>query len=202
MPAQYGKKWATQGQAEDVTLPSGEVVSARRPGVQGLIKAGIINELDSLTGLVDANHNQRVNPSKKAKGKGAKPVSENLSNAEIKELLGDEGKLENVLRVAAKVAVYVVVRPTLRPHWAEEKDDDGKTVYRELTAIERAAIKVELMETAKFPEDPILFTDEVDMEDTMFLMNYAVGGTRDLAQFRSQLDESVASVESLKDLSL
>lgn len=197
MPAQYGKKWSNKGKTEDVTLPSGEVVLARRPGVQGLIKAGIINELDSLTGLVDRAHNQRVNPSKKAKGKGAKPVTENMSNDEIRELLGDKGKLDNVLKVAAKVAVYIVVRPTLRAHWLDIPDEEGNITQVELGDEEREEIREAAQQESKFPEDPVLFTDEVDMEDTMFLMNYAVGGTRDLAQFRSQLDESVASVESL-----
>lgn len=202
MPAQYGSKWSTSGPqaTEDVPLPSGEVVLARRPGVQGLIKAGVINDLDALTGLVDLNHNQRVNPSKKAKGRGAKPQapgSIQMSNEEIKSLLSDTGKLDQILRVAGRVAAYIVVRPSLRLHWRESEDPrDGKVIFLDLTEEERER------DNSDFPEDPVLYTDEVDMEDLMFLMNFAVGGTRDLAQFRTELDESVAGVVAIQDVPL
>lgn len=208
MPAQYGSKWSTSGPqaTEDVPLPSGETVLARRPGVQGLIKAGVINELDALTGLVDLKHNQRVNPSKKAKTKGAKPqdfTGAQMSNEEIKSLLSDTDKLDQILRVAGRVAAYCVVRPSLRLHWRESEDPrDGKVISLDLTEEERVEIIVDIKAKSPFPEDPVLFTDEVDMEDLMFLMNFAVGGTRDLAQFRAELHESVAGVVALQDVPL
>jgi hypothetical protein len=42
--------------------------------------------------------------------------------------------------------------------------------------------------------ESFIYTDEVDMQDKMFIFNYAVGGTRDLESFREQHAERVGSL--------
>jgi len=49
------------------------------------------------------------------------------------------------------------------------------------------------------PRDPgKLYTDEVDLEDKFFMLNYAVGGVNDLAKFRQQLAPGVDAVQPRK----
>jgi hypothetical protein len=46
----------------------------------------------------------------------------------------------------------------------------------------------------------LLYADEVDLQDRVFIMNFAVGGTRDLARFRREHRESVARISDEQDL--
>jgi hypothetical protein len=46
------------------------------------------------------------------------------------------------------------------------------------------------------PRDPnILYVDQVDFDDKLFIMQFAMGGTRDLEQFRQQQVAHVALVQ-------
>jgi hypothetical protein len=44
-------------------------------------------------------------------------------------------------------------------------------------------------------DESILYADEVDDEDLMFIFQWVSGGTADVARFRSELSEGVASVD-------
>ena len=45
--------------------------------------------------------------------------------------------------------------------------------------------------------DPdVLYVDEVDIEDRMFILNFALGGTRNLERFREELADSVRPVQA------
>lgn len=101
----------TWGQRQDVdlTCPSGQMCRVIRPGVEGLIQLGLLNKLDSLTGLVDQKHIQRVKGGKKA------------PELDINSLIRDPKSLSDALSTMDKVVVHVVQEPalTLDP---EEKD--------------------------------------------------------------------------------
>ena len=203
MPAQYGKGWAEGrgAQLHDLEVPSGDTVLVRRPGVDGLMKAGVLSEVDTLTSLVQTKH---IDPQKnlsKAKAKQGEATAKELS-----ALMKDPGALEAVQRVCYKITAHMVVRPTVLLHfvpWLDAEtekpilDDKGRPTYRDLTKEEREDAELDARENQEYAGDPIVFTDAVDFGDAMFLMNYAVGGTRDLESFRSQFDQSLASVESL-----
>lgn len=196
MPAQqekkYGKVWGNQAeQFRDLVLPTGETVLVRRPGVTGLMQAGILGDLDVLTSLVDKKH---VKPH--TTGKGRQPKAKTKTE-EVADILKNPEQLEAVRRVCLKVVAYVVVRPTVRLHFTEVPDPrDGKRIYMDIPQGER-----DLAPSLEYPEDPVVYTDAVDFEDAMFMLNYAVGGTSDLQSFRGQLGESMASLESLQDVS-
>lgn len=137
------------GLAEDLTMPSGQVALVKRPGVEGLIKAGVLNDLDSLTGLVDSTH----------LNKGA---------VNVKSLTGDTKNLENVLHVVDRVVCHVVMKPSV----------------------------------FMTPNDPtrrqagVVYCDMIDVNDKMFIFNYAVGGTRDFEQFRKESEAAMGSVDA------
>jgi hypothetical protein len=44
-------------------------------------------------------------------------------------------------------------------------------------------------------DEELLYVDEVDFDDKMFVFNFAVGGTRDLEKFRGGVAKNVAAVQ-------
>lgn len=68
-------------------------------------------------------------------------------------------QMQDILKLMDAVTIYCVVEPKVAPVplVGEERDED------------------------------ILYVDEVDLEDKMFIMQYAVGGTKDLERFRVEL---------------
>lgn len=136
---------------EELTCPSGETCLVRRPGVQGLIAAGVLHNIDSLTGLVDSKHVRRV---------------EGKEEIDTGSLLKDEGTLTNLFDTVDRVVSHVVVEPSVK----------------------------------RTPNDPTnrkagqIYCDMIDLEDKMFIFQFAVGGTRDLERFRRESEAASRGV--------
>ena len=94
----------------DLEVPSGQVCQARRPGVEGLVRMGLLDKVDSLTGIVDSKHIKRV--------KGQKTIDE-------KSLMSDPESLLKAMATIDKVICYVVVQPHIQP---AVKTVDGQEV--------------------------------------------------------------------------
>lgn len=102
MPAK-AKKY-TLGTAEqlfDLTCPSGQTCQVRRPGPQGLIEAGLLDSLDTLTGIIKTEHLDRVD------GK--------VTAADIKDFVARPDAIRDGLQLMNKVVIYCVVQPELHP---------------------------------------------------------------------------------------
>lgn len=48
--------------------------------------------------------------------------------------------------------------------------------------------------------DELLYIDELDMEDKTFIWQFAVGGTRDLEKFRTELQSDLAAIQQGEDV--
>lgn len=94
------------------------------------------------------------------------PSAEGRPVADPAKLLKDPEALASVLHMTDKIVQYVVVQPEL----ALVPDDV----------------------TQRKPGT--IYTDMVDMEDKMFIMNFALGGTRDLETFRKESKAAVGSM--------
>lgn len=185
MPAQTRKnKYATTSWGQEVTIdltvPSGQLCLVRRPGVTGLIKAGILDSLDSLTGIVQTEHIDRVENEKK----GLPAVTPE----QIKELQSNKQKLLEALELMDKVLAYVVIQPALfLPYLRDEED---KAYVEPLTPL---------------PDDKRVpgraYVDMVDIMDKVFVFQFVVGGVSDLERFREEFGESLAGLEALTDVS-
>lgn len=86
------------GGMEDLQVPSGQLCLVRRPGLEGLIKAGVLRNIDSLSALVGEKH------IKKAK-KGA-PQKVN-----VESVMKDPKALDEILHTVDKVICHCVVKP-------------------------------------------------------------------------------------------
>lgn len=165
-PSVWGKP-----QYEDLEVPSGQLCQVRLPGVQQLIAAGVIDSADTLTTLVDEKHIKRV----QGKTSGRAPQKE----INTQSLMRDPENLKKLFTVIDKVCIHMVVQPTVKSA-LREVEQDGKTDIQVIPVTER--------------EENVVYTDQIDMLDKMFIFQYAVGGGTDLDSFREQFQQAVGSV--------
>lgn len=157
--------WGSNGTGviEDLTVPSGQLCLVRRPGVEGLIKEGILKDFDTLTSLVQVEHIDRVE-------KGKRPSAD---EAELgKQIFADPDKFMQMIHVVDRVVTAVVMQPVI------------EMTPNDVTRREKG----------------VVYADMIELEDKMFIFQYAVGGTRDIERFREEFEESVGSVELGKPL--
>lgn len=176
MPTRAKSKYAATSWATEVLLdlevPSGQLCQVRRPGIPGLVKAGVLDSLDALTGIVQTDHIERVKS-----GKGE------IDKVDVAALAADKEKLLEALELSDKVVEYVVLQPSvLRP---VVRDEAGEPVKPE----------VPLPEKDRVPGQ--VYTDMVDLMDKMFIFQFVVGGVRDLETFRKEFGEVVGDLETV-----
>lgn len=97
---QYGLGKATQ--EIELDLPSGNQCLVVRPGVQGLIKAGILDSLDTLTSIVQVDHLDANDP-------------KSMARAVHKAAEAPEKLLEG-MAIVDKTIVHVVKEPSVGFH--------------------------------------------------------------------------------------
>lgn len=141
---------------EDLHLPSGQLCLAKRAGVQGLLQAGIIHDIDPLMGFVK-EHEERVR----------KGGSSEDSTRQMMDLLKQDDKMESLFHMLDRVVCHVVVKP----HVEMAPNDVTRRVRG------------------------VVYTDTVDLQDKMFIMNWTVGGAQELAGFREKFEELVGGVQ-------
>jgi hypothetical protein len=100
--------WGKTDKGVDLKCPSGQLCRVSRPGVENLIKLGLLDKLDGLTGLVDQKHIKRV--------KGGK-----APDLDVESLLRDPKSLTAALETMNKIVVHVVLEPQLTLEEDEEK---------------------------------------------------------------------------------
>jgi len=88
------------GGMEDLTVPSGQLCLVRRPGMEGLMKAGVLHNVDSLSQIVNEKHLKRVSGKK-------------TDEIDMSSLMQDDEGMEQVTSVIDKVICHVVVKPEI-----------------------------------------------------------------------------------------
>lgn len=165
----------------DLEVPSGQFCQVRRPGITGLIKAGVLDSIDSLSGIVSAEHIDRVE----------KGVDRHVTKEQMQALSKSKDGLLKAVDLANKVTLFCVVQPALLPiplvrnpvTGEPELDDDMRPI-----------------EIPKEGRAPGIYVDDVDLMDQMFILQFVVGGVTDLEQFRSEFDDLVGGLESQPDV--
>lgn len=170
MPPTIKNTWKqrdAEGTIRRLTTPTGSECDAERVGLAGLVKTGTLNEGDTLTNLVDSKHIRRVRG-----GKG--PDHEEIN---IQSLMSDPAALGRVVMLVDRVMPHIVKDPVVLLHF--EDMPDGTTV--------------------RIPEDKrnpdAVYTDQIPLEDKMYLFNWGVGGTGDSDRFLDETRGAVAGVE-------
>ena len=103
-----------------------------------------------------------------AKAKTGKKVKEADVDAVMADLSKDPQKIVDLLKMADAVAVHCFRDPKVYPTPLPEEERS----------------------------DELLYADEIDLEDKLFVMNFAFGGARELEPFRAKLAGDVAPVRA------
>lgn len=173
---QVNNVWATQGKSSQqpvfLKMPSGQTCYALKIGMDGMISAGILTEGDDLLKVAGEEHLVKKGGHLK---KGGKPdVSVNALS-----LLKDPAALGRVVMLVDRALPIIVTEPVVLPHFRDVTNAGGTTTQK-ITLEER---------------DPsAVYTDYIDLQDKMYLFNWAVGGTGDLETFRTESDAAVADL--------
>ena len=164
---------APVGELYDLRVPSGALCQAKRPGVQGLLKAGLLDKFDSLTALVQTEH---IEPNSSTTGKkGA---------AEAAAIAGNPKAVTEGFALIDALVVEVVVQPALyNPHPLEGETEEAT----------QRRVGQEILEGK-------ISTEAIDLVDKIFIMNWAVGGSGDLEAFRQGLGEGLDDLSKLQGL--
>ena len=146
------------GGVQDLEVPSGQMCLVKRPGVEGLLREGVLRDIDSFTALVNTEHIEK-------KGKKAgKPAD---STQAVAKLMQDPEKVANMMHTIDRVITHVVIKP-----------------------------RVEMT-----PNDPtrrkkdIVYADQIDINDKMFIFNFVVGGSRDIERFLEERDSALGNLD-------
>lgn len=161
------KEWKrSKGGLTDLELPSGHVCRVKRPGLLALLQNGTIPDV---MGVMVDKHIKRA--------EGTLPEGEPDDDETLKRVLADEKGRTALFDSAARVLVACVVDPevtyhrrtkALPPH---ETGDGTEPIWEDIPEEER---------------DPnLLYSDEVEFEDTLFVFQFVVGGAQKLNQFRT-----------------
>ena len=160
--------WGSAGAYVDLVVPSGQRCLVRRPGVEALLKAGILHKTDMLSKIVQTEHVNRVKPKPSKKSDAVADFDDPLM-----ELLKDDALVDDLIHTIDRIVCHVVVKPAV----VMTPNDPTSRV------------------------DGVVYTDMIDLDDRIFIMNHAVGGQRDLKQFHSGPEEPVGSVGSESEAS-
>ena len=169
-PISTKKTWK-RNKGEDLLLPSGNTAFVKRPGPTAFLTQGLLP--DSLTPIVQDAINT---------GKGIK-------KEKMSELTSSQEGIASMLDAMDRVLVSVVVEPKVLYHRRPVTDEDGepvlnngKEVFEDIPEDDR--------------DDDLLYSDDVDIEDKMFVFNFAVGGTRDLERFREEHSAGMGDIHT------
>lgn len=150
----------------------------------GMITSGLLDEFDHLTKIVGLKM-QEVD------GKTL-PTPE-----AVRELAGMTDQLQRGLDMVDRLVEAVVVEPKV--FWPVHRYPSG---HPEAGKPKRNPDGSWMKLGPDERDDDILYTDDVDLEDRMFILQWAVGGIKAPEQFRKEYKGLLASVEDEPELPL
>jgi hypothetical protein len=170
--------WAQQpetGTIENITLPSGQTVNARKVALQDLIVAGVVAESDALSGFVQKNH--------LSSGRPQQVTQEDA----MKVAMGDPKAFGSLMMLIDRVIPHVVVNPVVRLHLVDlDKPAPDGSKTRIIPTEER--------------EPGVIYTDRVPFQDKIYLLSWAVGDLNHAVPFREESKTTVATVANVADV--
>lgn len=166
--------WGAKSAFVDLEVPSGQLCQVRQPGVENLIAAGVLENADTLMGLV----NKKVE-----KAQGKKPPAKKAQAGSPAEIFQQDPKqLVSLFSMIDRVVEHMVVQPPIQRPVVRVpiEGKPGEFDERPMMPEERDAEKI--------------YTDSIDLGDRMFIFQYAIGGGDDLDTFRREFAAGVGSL--------
>lgn len=168
----------------DLPLPSGNVARVRRITPQAFMSNRLIP--NPLVNIVrEAVHEKSgMNP------------------AALQKVMKDPDAVSSALELFDRVLVYAVIMPQVQmppPCDFEVIPGDPDSVCGEYANTDVHKNQEHLYHEGPRKPD-ILYADQVDMDDKIFIFNWCLGGTRDLETFRQELATDVGLVPDGQDV--
>lgn len=163
-----------RGEAEIVTLPSGNNARVRRSGPEAFLSQGLIP--DTITPIIEKAIKSK---------KGMRPD-------QGKKMMEDPKQLGSLMEMMDRTLCYAVIEPRvvmppacevcgdLDTNSAEQHEKQSRDDYHPFKPLPREA--------------GVLYADRVDLNDKMFVLQFTMGGTRDLERFRREFGDGLAGV--------
>lgn len=166
-------EWKKPSKGVELEVPSGNVALVRPVGMQAFLQKGIVpNSLRDIA--MEAISGKKPAPQMKMDGMSPE-------------------KIEDMLTLFDSVTCYCVIEPKVTPvpmdtivHPADDKHDG----FWEETRV----IPVESRDPEK------LYVDEVNLDDKIFIFQFACGGTRSVEQFREEFSLSMDALSGGQNL--
>lgn len=172
MQVTSAEEWAASSQAHGfpLTVPSGKTALVRTVGMEAFLQKGLIP--NSLRDIAL----QAI--------QGKKPQEMKTAEMSIEQI-------ENMVELFDSVTLYCVIKPDVFPvpRWDEEDVEAGNCLAEHVGEVVPIAQR-----------EPALYVDMVDLEDKMFIFQFACGGTRDVESFRAEYARSLERVSRESDL--
>lgn len=184
------REWKKATQGEEIELPSGNVALIKRPGMESLFAAGVLPDELTKIALEEIRRAETGQPQDHKK----KKTQEGLDPEVMQKFLSNESAISDIFDAFDRVTEMCVIEPPVKYHKRRKVDGAGQQITDEKDR--------PLWETIPNEErdEDVVYTDDVDMNDKTFIFNFVVGGTRDIASFRMQFGDDVATLQSGEDV--
>lgn len=169
-PANVWASTPATGSEEEVTTPNGQTCRAKRMSIEAMISAGLLAEADAITAMV-AKHMKKVRPGAKKPRKSDDPIDA----VNIPSLMKDADAVREVITMLDRLVPHIVVSPPVALHYTEQTV--GKTTVTKMISEED---RIEMREA----RPGLVFTDQIGLEDKMFLFDWSAGGINMMLAFR------------------
>lgn len=160
---------STIGQSVFLTLPSGQTCHAKVVGIQGVLEAGVLGEADSLTAFVGRDYIRKV------RGAKGKPDFEEI---DPQKLLKDPATLQKIVKMVDGLMPHVIVNPVVACHYRVVNEETKET----------------MMIGPDVRISGVIYTDQIPLEDKMFIFNFAMSGVKEVETFRKQSEVAMGDV--------
>ena len=168
---------APTGTEEELTTPTGQTCRAKKMSIEAMIAAGLLVEADAITAMV-AKHMKKVRPG----GKQSKKTADPTDAVDIPSLMKDSKAVSDMITMLDRIIPHILVSPPVALHYTETvvgKTKVTKTIPE--TSDDLAAITRESMREDR---PGLVFTDQIGLEDKMFLFDWSAGGLGTMLAFR------------------
>jgi len=156
-------------------LPSGNTCLAINKGLKVFMQEGTIP--NSLLPIVDAAISQ----------------AQGLAPKQMKDMASDLKMLGQVMQLCDAIVVSCVKSPNIQPSpTAQVYGDEEEIVTVVVEAGETVHDVVTDKDVVRDPE--VLYVDECELDDKMFVMQWAMGGVKEVETFRKEYEAAMADV--------
>jgi len=159
--------------AIDLELPSGNVCFAKRKTLDVFLAEGVIP--NSLMQIIQQQLDETEGKTNDLQG-------------ELQKVASDPDKLRDIMALADAITVGCVKEPMCLSNLRStgRVDEDGRPIMEVIPEADR--------------DEELLYVDEVDMDDKMFIFQWAVGGTASVERFRSEQAALVADLSGSEEV--